>query len=69
MAFILNDLTLGKTHNLATLTLHESVGKQNRVVHIVVPLTPRVKLTTTAQKKALAKTLAKAALLDAATAL
>jgi hypothetical protein len=69
MAFILNDVTLGKKHNLATLTLHESVGKQNRVVFVVVPVTPRVKLATVAQKKALAKTLAKAALLDAATAL
>jgi hypothetical protein len=69
MAFILNDLTLGKTHNLATLTLHENVGKQNRVVHVVVPITPRVKLMTVAQKKALAKTLAKAALQEAAAAL
>jgi hypothetical protein len=69
MAFILNDVTLGKTHNLATLTLHEAVGKQNRVVFVVVPITPRVKLSTVAQKKALAKTLAKAALLDAAGAL
>ena len=69
MAYTLNDLTLGTKHNLATLTLHEVVAGQNRVVHVVVPLTPRVKLTTAAQKKALAKTLAKAALLDAAAAL
>jgi len=68
MAFVLNDLTLGKTHNLATLTLHETVGKQNRVVHVVVPITSRVKLTT-AQKKTVAKTLAKAALQEAAAAL
>lgn len=68
MAFILHDVTLGKTHNLATLTLHETVGKQNRVVHVVVPLTPRVKLTT-AQKKTLAKTQAKAALQEAVAAL
>jgi hypothetical protein len=69
MAFILNDVTLGKTHNLATLTLHEDVGKPNRVVYVIVPLTSRVKLATVAQKKTLAKTLAKAALQAAAAAL
>jgi hypothetical protein len=68
MAYILNDLTLGKMHNLATLTLHETVAGQNSVVHVVVPITPRVKLTT-AQKKTMAKKLAKAALQEAATAL
>ena len=68
MSYILNDLTLGKTHNLASLTLHETVGKQNRVVHVVVPIIERVKLTT-AQKKAQAKKLAKAAMQEAAAAL
>ena len=68
MPYTLNDISLGTKHNLATVTLHEAVAGQNRVVHIVVPIKERIKLTA-AQKKKQAKTVAKAALLDAAAAL
>lgn len=67
MAFILNDLSLGKI-GLATLTLHETVNGKNRVVHIIVPIAQPSRLTAAMQKKQ-AKTLAKAALQEAAAAL
>lgn len=68
MAFIINDVTLDE-YNLAYVTLHETVGRQNRVAHVVVPLTSRLKLTTVKQKKSQAKRLAKAVLEEAAAAL
>lgn len=68
MAFIINEVRLDK-HNLAYVTLHETVANHNRVVHVVVPLTSRTKLTTEKQKKSQAKRLAKAVLEEAASAL
>jgi hypothetical protein len=68
MAFILNEINVGAMRGLATLTLHETVAGKNRVVHVVVPFSPRRGLLLAAKKKQ-ARTLAKAALQDAAAAL
>ena len=68
MAFKLHDVTLGALPGLASLTLYETVKGKNRVVHIVVPIAQQSRLTLAAKKKQ-AKTLAKAALQDAAAAL
>jgi len=68
MAFIVHDITLQSNHGLATLTMHETQGKQNRVVYVVVP-SPRVSRLTAAGLKKQARTAAKAALQAAATAL
>jgi len=68
MAFKLNDLTLGGMPGLATLTLHEAVKGQNRVVHVIVPV-PHPSRLTPAMLKKQARTDAKDALQKAAAAL
>jgi hypothetical protein len=68
MAFTLNDVSIGTMPGLATLTLHETVSGQNRVVHIVVPIATQSRQTAAARKKQ-AMALAKAALRGAAAAL
>ena len=67
MAFMLNDVTIGAMPGLATVTLHETVKGQNRVVHVVVPM-PHSRLTPAMRKKQ-ARSLAKAALQAAVAAL
>jgi hypothetical protein len=68
MAFTLNDLTLDTKHGLATATLHESQGKQNRVAHVIVPIAKASRLTAAMRTKQ-AKALMKDALQEAAKAL
>ena len=68
MAFIVNDVTIQAKHGLATVTLHESQGAQNRVVHVIVPLPARSRLTAAMRTKA-ARAAARDALLLAADAL
>ena len=66
MAFVLNHF---HTQNgLSTLTLHDAVGDDNRVVYVVVPATAKGRVSA-AQAKSNAKTAAKKALLAAAAAL
>lgn len=67
MAFTLNDISIGINPALATLTLHDTVSRQNRVVYVVVPMTGNRQVATQRQRQA--KTLAKAALKDALAAL
>ena len=68
MAFTLNHVSLDSAHGLATLTLHETQGKQNRVVHVIVPNASRARLSK-AKLTSDAKAAAKKALRDAASAL
>lgn len=68
MAFTLHDISLGVMPGLAALTLYETVRGKNRVVHVVVPIAQRSRLTP-AMKKKQAIGLAKAALQEAAAAL
>lgn len=68
MAFIVNDVTLHSKHGLATVTVHEAQGRQNRVAHVVVPLPTRARLTPAMSRKAALKA-AKETFLAAAAAL
>jgi hypothetical protein len=68
MAFTVQDITLQSNQGLATLTMHETQGNQNRVVHVVVPSPNRSRLTPAGLKKQ-AKAAAKATLQAAAAAL
>ncbi|HEV2747142.1 MAG TPA: hypothetical protein VGW34_07570 [Allosphingosinicella sp.] len=65
MPFMLHDFALDTKHGLATATLYETQGKQNRVVHVIVPLAkaPRRAVATRTKQ---ARALMKAALQDAA---
>jgi hypothetical protein len=68
MAFTVQDITLQSKHGLATLTMHEIQGDQNRVIHVVVPSPSPSRLTPAGLKKQ-ARAAAKAALQAAAAAL
>jgi len=68
MAFIVNDVTVQTQHGLATVTLHEAQGAQNRVVHVIVPLPANPRQTPAMRKKA-ARLAAKQACETAAAAL
>ena len=68
MAFTLNNISYGSLSGFAVLTLHETVSGKNKVVHVVVPEAPGSKMTPTARKRS-ARSLAKAALQDAAAVL
>jgi outer membrane usher protein FimD/PapC len=68
MAFIVNDISVQTQHGLATVTLHETQGSQNRVVYVVVPLKTSPRQTQAARIKA-ARAAAKQACQTAAAAL
>jgi hypothetical protein len=68
MAFIVNDVTVQTKHGLATVTMHETQGDQNRVVHVVVPLKSSPRQSALMRNKA-ARAAAKQALQTAAAAL
>ena len=52
MAFIVNDITVQTKQGLATVTLHEEQGAQNRVVHVIVPLRTSKGQTAAMRRKA-----------------
>ena len=69
MAFTLHQQDLTTHKGFATLHLHDSAkGGVNRVVYLVVPVTPTPRLGSLQKTKA-ARVAAKQALLDAAAAL
>jgi len=68
MAFIVNDISIKAEHGLATVTLHEKQGSQNRVVYVVVPLKTSPRQTAAARTKA-ARAAAKQACQTAAASL
>ena len=68
MAFIVNDVTVQTQHGLASVTLHESQGDQNRVVHVIVPLKTSPRQTAAMRAKAV-RAAAKQACQTAAAAL
>ncbi len=68
MAFIVNDVTIQAQHGLASVTLHETEGGQNRVVHIIVPVAFPARQTLASRRKT-ARAKAKEALQAAASAL
>ena len=68
MAFIVNDVSVQTKHGLAAVTLHETQGSQNRVVHVIVPLAGGGRQTAAMQAKA-ARSAAKQACQAAAAAL
>ena len=68
MSFIVNDVSIQAQHGLATVTMHEEQGSQNRVVYVVVPLKTSPRQTAAARSKA-ARTAAKQACQAAAAAL